>query len=114
MIFMIFLSMRLGFLLPCVLLSICMSGFGQDDNSIVPANKLHFTQQPNDSEISAARVFDEPLIPMGGQPTDEENRALAEALTRYANRTNLDDCSSLTEFLDRFPDSKWAGSLQLH
>src|ERR1017187_3376038 len=78
------------------------------------AGKLHFSDQPTSAEISSARIFDEPLTPMGGEPVLEENRALAEALTAYASRSNFDDFASLTGFLDRFPDSKWSGSLLLH
>ena len=73
-----------------------------------------FSAQPSSAEISNARIFDEPLIPMGGEPSIEENLALADALTTYANRTNFDDFTSITGFLDRFPDSKWSGSLLLH
>src|ERR1039458_7663585 len=78
------------------------------------AGKLHFSDQPTSAEISSARIFDEPLTPMGGEPVLEENRALAEALTAYASRSNFDDFASMTGFLDRFPDSKWSGSLLLH
>lgn len=79
-----------------------------------PAAKLQFTDQPNESEVSNARVFDEPLIPIGGEPTLIENKAMADALAVYTSRTNLDDFSSLTGFLARFPESPWTGSLLLH
>ncbi|HZM01521.1 MAG TPA: RHS repeat-associated core domain-containing protein [Candidatus Saccharimonadales bacterium] len=51
---------------------------------------------------------------MGGEPEAEECKALAGALAEYSYRTNLDDFSSLTDFLARFPQSTWAGSLLLH
>src|SRR5665213_3863883 len=75
---------------------------------------LGFSAQPTSTEISNARVFDEPLLPMGGEPEAEECKALAGALAEYSYRTNLDDFSSLTDFLARFPHSTWAGSLLLH
>jgi len=78
------------------------------------ATAINFSAQPTSAEISSARIFDEPLIPMGGEPTIEENRSLASALTAYASRTDFDDFSSITGFLDSFPDSKWSGSLLLH
>src|ERR1039458_9696086 len=73
-----------------------------------------FSAHPTSAEVPSARFFDEPLIPMGGEPSVEENLALAGALTAYASRTNFDDFTSLTGFLDQFPDSKWSGSLLLH
>jgi len=75
---------------------------------------LHFSANPDETEIFNARVFDEPLIPIGGVPRAEENKALGDALTFYSSRTNLDDFSSLTGFLTRFPESTWTGSLLLH
>ena len=75
---------------------------------------LHFSTEPTVAEIFDARVFDEPLIPMGIEPTAEENSAIADALVRYSNRTSLDDFSGLTGFLADFPRSPWAGSLLLH
>lgn len=79
-----------------------------------PSSSLVFSVDPTTSEISNARIFDEPLIPMGGSPSVDENRAFVAALVAYSDRTNLDDFSSLTEFHDRFPDSKWSASLLLH
>lgn len=75
---------------------------------------LRFSAQPSIAEVWNARLFDEPLIPMGGTPTGPETKALADALTSYSCRTNLDDFSSMTDFLAAFPQSPWAGSLLLH
>jgi RHS repeat-associated protein len=75
---------------------------------------LHFSSQPDKAEIFNARVFDEPLLPIGGEPSAEENKALANALSTYAARTNFDDPSSFNNFLERFPNSTWSGSLLLH
>src|SRR5688572_29530717 len=41
-----------------------------------------FSNPPRDLEIMRARVFEEPLISMG-EPTPDENRALAEAIMTY-------------------------------
>ena len=78
------------------------------------AATLHFSPSPTELEIFNARIFDEPLIPIGGTPSDMETKALADALANYSNRNNLDDFSSLTAFLANYPDSKWSGSLLLH
>jgi RHS repeat-associated protein len=79
-----------------------------------PVGTLGFSPQPTVSEIFNARGFDEPLLPIGGEPRAEENKALADSLADYAYRTNLDDFSSLTAFLARFPNSAYSGSLLLH
>src|SRR5437867_11691062 len=42
-----------------------------------------FTPDPNDDEFFRARVFEEPLVPMGGSTSVEEKRALAQALLSY-------------------------------
>ena len=38
---------------------------------------------PTDAELSRARVFGEPLVPVGGTTTPEQNAALARALEAY-------------------------------
>jgi RHS repeat-associated protein len=84
---------------------------------VEPANPpaaLHFSAEPTDAEIFNARVFDEPLVPSDGRPRADENRALAGALTGYAQRSTYDDCSSLAHFADQFPQSRWTASLLLH
>jgi len=75
---------------------------------------LRFSAEPTVNELSQARIFDEPLVPIAGKPLQGENLALSEALASYAGRGNSEDFSSLTLFLDRFPNSPWAGSLLLH
>ncbi|HEX4262949.1 MAG TPA: RHS repeat-associated core domain-containing protein [Verrucomicrobiae bacterium] len=62
---------------------------------------------PSAEAISSARVFEEPLVTDGGNPTPEENTALASALCAYGARTGPDDFSSLTGFLDAHPGSAW-------
>jgi tetratricopeptide (TPR) repeat protein len=75
---------------------------------------LNFSRQPTESEIFNARVFDEPLLAFWGKPSFAENKALTDALATYAGRTNLDDFSSLTDFLADYPQSAWDASLLLH
>jgi len=78
------------------------------------AGALSFSPQPTDAEIFAARVLDEPLVPLDGEARMNENQALAAALTAYANRAISDDCSSLSAFADAFPNSRWTGPLLAH
>src|SRR5262249_27216780 len=47
----------------------------------------------------------------GGEPSAEENAALAAALVGYAKRSGPDDFSSLTRFLEKHPKSPWRAAL---
>jgi YD repeat-containing protein len=76
-----------------------------------PKTGLEFSANPTAQEIFRARVFEEPLVPIGGEPGVEENAALAAALLGYAKRSGPDDFSSLTGFLDKQPKSAWRAAL---
>ena len=76
-----------------------------------PETVLEFSANPTEEEFFRARVFAEPMVPIGGTPTAEENADLASALLGYAKRTGPDDFTSLTSFLERHPQSVWAGAL---
>jgi tetratricopeptide (TPR) repeat protein len=95
-----------------LLVAVFTSSIAVAQNS--PPSILHFSARPTASEISSARIFDEPLIPIGGEPSANENRALADAMLAYATRTNFDDQSGFEIFLGNFPHSAWTGSLLLH
>jgi hypothetical protein len=72
---------------------------------------LSFPSNPNTEDIFRARIFEEPLVPMGAEPTPGENADFAAALTAYAECGVPDDFSALTEFLDAHPHSPWNGAL---
>jgi YD repeat-containing protein len=55
----------------------------------------------------------EPVVPVGGEPTQAENVALAQALT--SNQANgFQDLMTLEGFLKDHPHSPWAGSVRLN
>lgn len=68
--------------------------------------------RPTTQELSAAPVFDEALIPVGN-PTPEENKDLAEALTAYQHSGGT-DLSGLEIFLQQHPNSAWKPALLLN
>src|ERR1700678_1627975 len=72
---------------------------------------LKFSANPTTEELFRARVFQEPLVVVGGEPTPAENAALAAALLNYSKRSGPDDFSALTDFLQRYPQSPWAAAL---
>src|SRR5262245_44386908 len=76
-----------------------------------PRTTLEFSANPTAQEIYGARVFEEPLVPIGGEPTAKENADLAAALIGYAKRSGPDDFTSLTAFVETHPNSAWRGTL---
>ena len=70
-----------------------------------------FSTNPTPQEIFHTRLFEEPLVPIGDDPTQAENTALANALSDYSKRSSSDDFSSLTGFLESHPESPWSIAL---
>jgi RHS repeat-associated protein len=70
-----------------------------------------FSAQPTTAEIKAARVFEEPLVPVGDAPSQSENDDLAKTLTAFASRMTADDFSALEDYLANEPDSPWHASM---
>jgi RHS repeat-associated protein len=79
--------------------------------SSLSPNPLPFSVNPSTEELLRARVFAEPLVPVGGEPDAADNAAVAAALVGYANRGGLDDFSSLTQFLQEHPRSCWRAAV---
>lgn len=72
---------------------------------------LSFSAAPTDLEITSARVFHEPLLPMSGKENGSENIDLANAIKTFKSKNDLEDLSAFTSFLVSHPDSRWAPSL---
>jgi len=84
-----------------------VTAFGADQT----ANLSALPQLVSTDEIRRMRVFEEPLVLIGGEPRSEENAALAAAVLSYAKRNGPDDFASLTGFLDKYPNSPWRAAL---
>jgi hypothetical protein len=69
------------------------------------------SSKPTAEDIFRARIFEEPLVPIGAEPTLAQNGAIATALEGYSKRPHPDDFSSLTGFLKAHPKSPWNGAL---
>jgi hypothetical protein len=76
-----------------------------------PKNVLQFSAVPTVQDIFEANIFEEPLVPIGGDPTPSENAALATALLDYVKRSGLEDFSNLTRFLEANPRSPWNAAI---
>ena len=70
-----------------------------------------FSGPPTNEEISRARVFEEPLIPMSGEASEAANIHLANAITAYLRSGNSEDLTPIETFLVAHPNSVWRGSL---
>jgi RHS repeat-associated protein len=66
---------------------------------------------PSDADIFHCRLFPEPLVPIGGKTTPQENLALMVAIEAHKNRIDQDDHSAILSFLERFPNSPWRAAL---
>lgn len=76
-----------------------------------PRTALEFPTRPTVEDFFRARVFEEPLVPIGGEPSDAENAELAAALLGYSKRNGPDDFASLTSYLEKHPQSVWRAAL---
>jgi len=72
-----------------------------------PQLGLVLPDDPSEDQIKSARIFSEPLIPIGHKPTALENEQVALALRGYVQRSVPDDFSSLEHFVGQNPDSAW-------
>jgi len=84
---------------------------GHSLNATSESMSLRSSLSPSPDELFLARVFEEPLVPVGGEPTQTENSALAEALSGYAKRCRPDGVSCLIRFLEAHPRSPWNAAL---
>jgi len=73
-----------------------------------------FSSNPTTQDIFLARLFEEPLVPIGENPTPDANADLAMALQGYSNRSGPDDFSSITGFIEHHPRSSWNASLLMN
>jgi hypothetical protein len=76
-----------------------------------PALRPAFSAAPTEGELRAARVFAEPLLPLGPSSA-AENEALAAAVTQYAAAANPFAIAPFTTFVEQQPSSVWRASLQ--
>ena len=76
-----------------------------------PPVAVTFSASPMNHEFARARVFSEPLYPVGDEPTTVENKGLATALQSFQRRGLNGDTSAVDEFLNDHPNSPWAASL---
>lgn len=70
-----------------------------------------FSPQPTEGELFRARVFEEPLLPVGGSTTAAENRDLAAALSSYLQAGSSENLTAVEAFLESHPSSAWRASL---
>lgn len=71
-----------------------------------------FVVPPDASAIRSVKVFEDPILPVGGAPSKEEDEALARAIEEYHSAGQTEAVEPFIAFLDRFPDSPWVPSLR--
>jgi RHS repeat-associated protein len=70
-----------------------------------------FSDTPTDAELFRARIFDEPLVPVGGATTASENAALARSVEAYVDAGGGENASAIVTFLSEHGTSPWRASL---
>ncbi|MEW6738237.1 MAG: hypothetical protein AB1489_43590, partial [Acidobacteriota bacterium] len=73
-----------------------------------------FSMPPTNDEIKYARIFEESLTIVNGNPTVGENQSLAQALLAYSRNVesgNPESTDTLEQFLTQHPRSAWSVSL---
>jgi RHS repeat-associated protein len=76
-----------------------------------PPAEPQFSASPTVQEIFRARVFSEPLVPVGGQPTEGENLVLARTLLAYHRSGGARWEPLVADFLLAHRSSPWRASL---
>jgi hypothetical protein len=79
----------------------------------MPPSRPVFSQVPTDAEILRARVFPEPLVPVGAS-TSDENVALGAALLAFVDHREPNTLGPIATFMERHPTSVWEPSLVLN
>ena len=69
---------------------------------------------PTQAEITRARVFQEPLLPVHGIPTAEQNLALSRVLTTYLNGGGGENTAPIEAILEAHSLGPWQASLLLN
>lgn len=69
---------------------------------------------PTDEDLRLLTVFNDRLVPMGGEVVEGENAALAVALNLFQQRVDPEDISMLQAYLAAHPASRWNASLLLN
>lgn len=80
--------------------------------SFVPhTGRLTFSETPTTDEIFGSGVFEEPLVPIGGDPSAAENIALAGAIERVHAGDAREGRAALGAFLVAHPATVWRASV---
>lgn len=76
-----------------------------------PPPTVVIPDQPTDQELFSARLFAEPLVPVGGTTTLAHNASLASALKAYRDLGAGEAVAPLRQFLQGSGSSPWRASL---
>lgn len=84
----------------------------------MPTDLPHFSDSPTEQELLVSGVLPQPLAPVGGTPSADENRKLANALTKYLRSQESgalrDAVGPLTDFLKTHSQSPWRAALYMN
>jgi RHS repeat-associated protein len=72
---------------------------------------VHFGDLPTAAAITRAHILPQPLLPVGGPPSTDDNRAIGAALEFYAGAGRIAGRARLEDFAHSQASSPWRASL---
>src|SRR6185369_4005835 len=78
-----------------------------------PPQKPQFSATPTDGEILRARVFSEPVLPVGAADA-AETAELSRAISAYIDQGGSEQTEPIARFMEAHPMSAWTPSLMLN
>ncbi len=95
---------------PCLIVSLLVIGMPLG----LAGGTNRFSSRPSTQDLMSARIFEEPLVPIGEPSTQEENTDLARALETYLAIGEPSRLEALIAFLGVHPQSPWRASIMVN
>jgi len=80
-------------------------------NVTPPDLNVHFGDSPATGAITRAHILPQPMLPVGGTPSADDNRAIGSALEFYAGAGRVAGRARLEDFAQSQASSPWRASL---
>jgi len=91
-----------------ILITACtasLNGSTSQPSAVQTATVL--SSSPSVTELFVHSGLPEAPVPIGGTPSEPDNRAFAAALKQFAVHSSPDDISALAAYLEAYPQSPW-------
>ncbi|EDY18791.1 YD repeat protein [Chthoniobacter flavus Ellin428] len=82
--------------------------------STAPEKHAVLSVNPSEKEVTDCGAFLEPLVPVGGTPSEADNQKVARLIAQWRLRTDVEDFSLIDAFVRHEPNSPWIPGLLLN